>query len=179
MGPGTEWYDAVVELIDMRSFSNLWYWIALAVQWSWASHFVIGIPFDMVVRARRRGGQAESDLEDMVRVSVNRILIVESMAGVWLLGFASFLLTTLGLLGFFYGAEFAQALFLLAAPMTVVGILTLSGAKRIAREQPKGTALQQRIATTRFWIQLTGMISIFVTAMWGMYYNVTQSLLYG
>ncbi len=28
-----DWYATVFELIDMRSFSNLWYWIALAVVW--------------------------------------------------------------------------------------------------------------------------------------------------
>ncbi len=55
----------------MRSFSNLWYWIALAVTWSTASHWVLGVPFDMVLRARRHGGDAERDLEDMVRVNVS------------------------------------------------------------------------------------------------------------
>ncbi len=46
------------------SFSNLWYWIALAVMWSSTSHWVLGVPYDMIQRARREGGQAEADLED-------------------------------------------------------------------------------------------------------------------
>ncbi|MCU0909379.1 MAG: component of SufBCD complex, partial [Rhodobacteraceae bacterium] len=29
-----DWYLTVFEVIDMRSFSNLWYWIGLAVLWS-------------------------------------------------------------------------------------------------------------------------------------------------
>jgi hypothetical protein len=55
---GLGWYSNVFEVIDMRSFSSLWYWIALAVMWSSASHYVLGVPFDLVQRARRRGGQA-------------------------------------------------------------------------------------------------------------------------
>ena len=35
------WYQTVLELIDMRSFSSLWYWIGLAVLWSSASHWVL------------------------------------------------------------------------------------------------------------------------------------------
>ena len=57
--------DTLVELIDMRSFSNLWFWIALAVVWSSASHWILGVPIDLVYRAGRIGGQAERDLEDL------------------------------------------------------------------------------------------------------------------
>ena len=50
-GRALDWYQSIFELIDMRSFSNLWYWIALAVMWSTASHWVLGVPWDMVIRA--------------------------------------------------------------------------------------------------------------------------------
>ena len=65
-----DWYGTVFELIDMRSFSNLWYWIALAVTWSSASHWVLGVPWDMAIRARKgQGAQAMHDFEDMVRIN--------------------------------------------------------------------------------------------------------------
>ena len=71
------WYDSVFEVIDMRSFSNLWYWIGLAVLWSSVSHWVLGVPHDMILRARReKEGQAMDDLHDLVRVNVNRILFI-------------------------------------------------------------------------------------------------------
>ncbi len=95
-----DWYQTVFELIDMRSFSNLWFWIALAVMWSTASHWVIGVPYDLVLRARRQGGQAETDLEDLVRVNVNRLLYVARVSGLWLLGFGCFFLTALAITGF-------------------------------------------------------------------------------
>ena len=69
------WYDTVFEVIDMRSFSNLWYWIALAVLWSSVSQWVLGVPFDMILRARReKEGEAMDDLQDLVRINVNRII---------------------------------------------------------------------------------------------------------
>jgi hypothetical protein len=159
-------------MIDMRSFSNLWYWIAVAVLWSTSSHWILGVPFDMVQRAARHGGQAEIDLTDMVRINVNRILYVMRFAGSWLLAINMALLTTLALLGFLYNVEFAQAVFLLAAPMSLVIAINLWTARRIEVDQPRGRALFKRMARHRLMTQGVGVLSIFVTALWGTYHNL-------
>ncbi|TMV13631.1 component of SufBCD complex [Arenibacterium halophilum] len=172
-----DWYSSIFELIDMRSFSNLWFWIALAVTWSTTSHWVLGVPFDMVNRARRNGGQAEADLEDITRVNVNRLLFIARVSGLWLLGFACFLLTMLALLGFWYKIEFAQALFLLGFPMSLVGLLSLSTARKIEYEQCTGEQLRQRLTRHRTYTQMIGTLSIFVTALWGMYQNLNIGVL--
>ena len=163
----------------MRSFSNLWYWIALAVFWSTTSHWVLGVPYDMVLRARRHGGQAEIDLRDIVRINTNRILYIVRVSGFWLLAFSCFILTMLGVLGFYYWIEFAQALFLLALPMSIVGVLTLLTARKIVDEQPSGKALRKRLLRHRIVTQGIGMISIFVTALFGMYQNMSIAILNG
>ncbi len=174
-----DWYQAVFEVIDMRSFSNLWYWIALAVIWSTTSHWVIGVPFDMVLRARRLGGDAERDLEDLVRINCNRLLYIGRVTGLWLLAIGSALISALAVLGFWYGVEFAQALFLLVFPMSFVGLLSLSTARLIADEQATGELLRKRLARHRLYTQIIGMISVFVTAMWGMYQNLAVGPLGG
>lgn len=165
-------YDSLFEVIDMRSFSNLWFWIGLAVVWSSASHWVLGVPYDMVLRARRQGGQAQIDLEDMVRINVNRHLYIREVSGLWLVGLACFALTMLGLLGFVYGTEFAQAVFLLALPLSIVGWLSMATARLIHRESASGERLHRRLMRHRIYTQVIGMISIFVTALWGMYQNL-------
>lgn len=167
------WYQTLFELIDMRSFSNLWYWIVLACVWSMASHWVLGVPFDMVLRARRQGGQAEADLEDLVRIYTNRMLYITNVAGLWLLGFGCFLLTMLGLLGFYYRFEFAQAVMLLAFPLSLVGLLSLSTARLIQQEDATGERLRKRLLRHRLYTQIIGMVSIFCTALWGMLQNVS------
>ena len=160
----------------MRSFSNLWFWIALAVVWSSASHWVLGVPFDMVTRARRAGGQYEADLQDMVRVNVNRILYIADVSGLWLLGFTCFALTVCLLLGFVYFIEFAQAVFLLAFPMSLVALLSLRTARRIRADDQGGPVLHKRMTRHRMTTQAIGTVSIFVTALWGMFVNLSPGL---
>jgi hypothetical protein len=167
-----DWYRLIFEAIDMRSFSNLWYWIALAVVWSTASHWVLGVPYDMIQRARRRGGQAETDLEDILRVNVNRLLYIGRASGLWLLGFGMAVHTSLVLLGFWYRVEFAQALFLIAFPMSFVGLLSMATASWLEDHWPRGDALYRKLFRHRLYTQIIGMISIFVTAMWGMAQNI-------
>ena len=162
----------IYEMIDLRSFSNLWYWISLAVLWSSASHWILGVPYDMVYRARRKGGQAERDLEDIARVNVNRMLYIAEVSGPWVVASACFLLSALATLGFVYLLEIAQAVFLLAFPMTVVGLISFFTARRIAQEGASGEVLRKRLAFCRLYIQFVGMVSILVTAFWGMYQNL-------
>ncbi|MEM9576836.1 MAG: component of SufBCD complex [Pseudomonadota bacterium] len=166
-------YSSIFELIDMRSFSNLWFWIALAVMWSTASHWVLGVPYDMVLRARRNGGQTEQDLEDLVRINTNRLLFIARVSGLWILGLACFLLSGLLILGFLYGLEIAQALFLLGFPMSIVGLISISTAHLIQQEGASGEHLRKRLTRHRLYVQMTGVVSIFVTALWGMYQNLS------
>jgi hypothetical protein len=109
----------VFDLIDMRSFSNLWYWIGLGVIWSSASHWVLGVPNDMINRARHEEGQALADVETLVRINVDRMLHASRNHGPLLIGATSFMATVLGLLGFVYRVEFAQAVLLIFLPMVV------------------------------------------------------------
>ena len=166
-------YEAVFEMIDMRSFSNLWYWISLAVLWSTSSHFVLGVPFDIVVRASRQGGEAQKDLEAIVRVNVNRLLYISGVAGTMLLSGTCFFLSVLVTLGFFYGIEFAQAAFLLLGPMSIVFFMSIATARRLHEQGVEGTALRKMITRHRFWVQVVGLISIFITGLWGTYQNLS------
>lgn len=155
----------------MRSFSNLWFWIALAVLWSTTSHWVLGVPFDMVARARRNE-QTAQDLHDLVGINIRRMLYVARVSGLWLIGFAAFVLTALVVLGFFYRVEIAQAVFLLLAPLTLVWGLSLSVAQRIAATPMEGEALYRCLSRHRMVVQAIGMVSIFVTSLWGMWQNM-------
>ena len=176
-----DWYLTAFELIDLRSFSNLWFWIALAVMWSTASHYVLGVPFDMVTRARKAepgtpdAAEAIADLNDLVRVHVNRLLYIERVAGLWLLGMGCFLLTSLALTGFVYELEFAQALFLLGFPMSIVFLLSLRTAHRI--READGAGLHDKLTRHRRAVQMIGVVSIFVTSMWGMWQNMVVGVL--
>lgn len=171
-----DWQTIVFEVIDMRSFSNLWYWIALAVMWSSASHWVLGVPFDMVSRARRHGGPAMRDLQAMTQINANRLLYIAGVSGLILMAVGSFVLTMLVVLGFGYGVEFAQAVFLLLLPMSLVFALSIRAARRLSAQELEDEALCKALVRHRIVIQVIGMISIFVTALWGMFQNLSYGL---
>lgn len=172
-----DFYLAVFELIDLRSFSNLWFWIMLAVIWSALSHFVIGVPYDIVARASRYGGQAEADMMDLVRINSNRFTYIADVAGSWLIGLTFFMLTGLFVLGFVYNAEICQALFLIITPMSLVFGLSVFTSRRIVGLTPDQTRKMMR--KHRILTQLLGVLSILVTSMWGMYVNLSIGVLGG
>ncbi|WP_299983088.1 component of SufBCD complex [uncultured Ruegeria sp.] len=170
-------YSSIFEIIDMRSFSNLWYWIGLAVLWSSASHWAIGVPHDLVTRARRVGGQSEQDLLDIARINTNRLLYIVDTSGLAILAICSFVLTGLATMGFFYGLEFAQAVFLLLFPMCFVTLINISAARRLSQQELTLELVTKRLNRCRVYTQIIGMISILVTSFWGMYQNFTVGVL--
>ncbi|OSQ49285.1 component of SufBCD complex [Marivita geojedonensis] len=174
-----DWYFTVFELIDMRSFSNLWFWIVLAVVWSSASHWVLGVPFDMVSRAKRRGGQAAEDLRDLLRINTGRLLYITEEAGLWIVAVGTFFLAGFVVLGWFYAVEIAQALFLIGFPMAMVSLLSVRTARLLRADGLELDAIYKRLSRHRLVVQAIGMVSIFVTAMWGMYVNLSIGVLGG
>ena len=94
-----------------------------------------------------------------------------------LAGLVAFAVTSLALMGFVYDSEFAQAIFLLGFPLLLVAMLSVRTAHIIQDQALAGEALVKRIQRHRLHIQLIGMASIFVTAMWGMYQNMNANVL--
>ena len=164
------------DLIDMRSFSNLWFWIALAVMWSTASHWVLGVPFDIVRRAARGDEPSLLDMHVLANVQARRLVYIADATGLVSTALTSFTITALLLLGFLYRVEFAQAVLLLFLPMTGVFWLSVRAARRVEGLDPYD--LGNLLAAHRRHIQGIGLVSIFVTSMWGMWVNLNQSVLH-
>jgi len=167
----------IFDLIDLHSFSSIWYWIVLVAVWSTASHWVLGVPQDAIARARLQGGQAAAELQVLLRVGIRRRMWVRASFGHWLLGLASFAMTVLVLLGFAYRIEFAQALVLILAPMGLVFALGQRLARRIAALPESAPEIYPLLANHRALVQAIGVLSIFVTTLWGMWQNLTFSVL--
>lgn len=168
-----DFFDLVTEVIDLRSFSNLWYWIVLAILWSTLSHWVMGIPYHMVQRARRGDETTEADLRALAEINARRILDVSELSGTAMVALSTFVVSSLIVLGWGYRVEFAQALVLLVLPLILVSGLTLRTARVL---QDTGfDRLHIRLRNHRFAVQAMGVCFIFVTAFWGMYTNVTIS----
>lgn len=166
--------DIITGLIDFRTFSNIWYWLAVMVTWAVATHWVIGVPFDMVVRARRQGGQAAQDLDILVAINLRRLLTLSGTPTVILVGIGAFVVTAAAMLGFVYGLELAQGLFCLVFPLVFVAVLTWRSCQRLALDQQTGPALIRALVRLRFWIQLIAITALFCTALLGIYVMLSQ-----
>lgn len=170
--------DNILRLIDMRSFSSVWFWIVLALYWSSKSQIVLGAPFDLITRARRAtDAQHVADLNALVEIHVRRKLTLMRRAGHWIVGFVAALITALTVLAFVYRIEFAQAIVLILVPMTIVQLLALRLAVQIERERMTGARLCRALLTHRFWVQALGVVAIFLTAIWGMMLVMSRSVL--
>ena len=86
-----------------------------------------------------------------------------------LAGYADF---ALFLLAFVYHIEFAEALFFLGFPLSLVGLLSINTAMLISVEGMEADVLFRRLRRHRTYVQFIGMFSIFVTATYGMYQNL-------
>ena len=110
-------------MIDFRTFSSIWYWMAVAVTWAVVSHWILGVPLDVIIRARRAGSPARDDLMVLFDVHVRRFNMIDDWIGTFVIALTAFVLSALALFGFYYGVELAQGLFLLGFPLTIVGII--------------------------------------------------------
>ena len=76
------------------------------------------------------------------------------------------------LAGFYYGFEMAQGMFVLGAPLTLIILLNCKVAYDLRAQPLHGQALVRLLFRMRIWSQAIGMIAIFFTAMYGMWFNL-------
>lgn len=164
--------DSILAILDLHTFSNIWYWLAVAVTWAVVSHWVLGIPFDLIIRARRATPEAVDDLQILFDFHLRRFLMIEDLVGLPAIALSAFVLTWLAMVGFYYQVEMAQGVFLIGFPLTIVGAICQHACRRYQKNPPPREKLAAELLRLRIIIQLIAMIAIFVTAIYGMYYNL-------
>ena len=60
--------------------------------------------------------------------------------------------------------------------MALVGVKSARAAQYVHENALQGADLAQALARLRLWVQVIGMVSIFLTAIWGMYQNMRYSM---
>ncbi len=164
----TELAVIVLELLDARSFSSLWFWLVLVTIWWVAVSRVFGVPLSIVRRAFQGDGQAQRDMEDLVRIHARRLHGIGRSFGIWMVGVSFALLTGLGLIGFHFRVELAQALFLVVFPFALAVALDLMAAARIDLERPSGVYLQLYVWRQMNRIRFIGLAAILISVIWGL-----------
>jgi hypothetical protein len=61
--------------------------------------------------------------------------------------------------------------------MCIVGAMSLRTARRIAAGEDRAPGVYRRLVIHRVSVQAVGVVSIFVTSMWGMWHNMHVNVL--
>ena len=168
-----DWTLALSRLIDLQTFASVWYWLAVIVTWSVASNWLIGVPFDILFGARKLGEAELADLENLVEINVRRIVKTNAIVGASIVALIAFGLSALGMMGFYYQLELAQGLFALSAPLTLIVLVNMRLAHQLHRAPLNGRDLVKKLFIVRLWTQIIAMVSLFFTAMYGMYFTIS------
>lgn len=183
--------DGLLSLLDTRAFPSLWYWVMLAGAWVLVNRAPLGVPPDVVLRARRalRSDTQAAPPEALMLLDWLSLILprwrltrIEGIAGI---AICAFLLTVLMLLGFLYGNHMAQAVTLLVVPIAVLGLTRLSLARRlnVTLDAARGGALPARQAAQdaagalmrHRWLG-TGLsvLAVATATWWGVVWNLTH-----
>ncbi len=158
----------VSELFHARSFSSLWFWLALVTIWWVVLSRVLGVPLSIVRRAFHGDAQAQQDMEDLVRIHARRLHGIGRTFGIWMVGLSSAVLTGLGLIGFLYRVELAQALFLIAFPFALAVALDMTTAARIDLERPSRIYLALFVWRQMNRIRSVALAALVISVIWGL-----------
>ena len=164
--------------MNFSSFWTIWFWIAHVVAWSMASHFTMGVPFDMIVQANREkdeGGPWAQATDMLARAQVFRITFFSDRYGTYLTALAAFILSTLVTLGFVFESELARAILSIMGPLTLIYALSIRQAEKARARDLSGVALRRLVTRQRFINQAIGVLAVFCAvalAVW----EVTRGL---
>jgi hypothetical protein len=145
------------------SFQSLWYWVLHVVVWTLACYRTLGVPNDMLLRARRQPEAAER-VDVLARLSSERIGGIYDRLGVPLAALAGFLLAGVFALGFLSGVETAQAAFAILLPLAVIVYSKLKLALAVRRHGMAGPALVLALARRRIWHQFFAVMAMLAAA---------------
>ncbi|QBX35264.1 hypothetical protein E4191_11585 [Paracoccus liaowanqingii] len=181
-------FDSLIGLLDSRSFTTIWYWLALIGMWSAAGRTVLGVPSEVLARARSAQGEGEGQgpavitLLDWLSLVLPRWRLGPREGAVFL-GVTSFLMTSLIVLGFVFWLELAQALVLLLVPFWMLFWMRVRLARRlfplIAAAQDGGApvaeaalGVSRAMTWHRRWVTVLSMVSVALAALWGALWSV-------
>ena len=175
--------EGVISFLDSRSFGTIWFWIVVLGMWSAVGRHVLGVPTEVLLRARRARRDGRPDgaeaitLLDWLSLTLPRWQPGRGEGAV-ILGLSLFALSSLAILGFGYWLEMAQALTLLLTPFAALFWLRVWLAGRLhgllGQAQSDARPLAQvagdiigRMMTHRRLVSLLSIVSVAATALWG------------
>lgn len=160
----------ILDALGISSFETVWYWVLHVLVWTLVTHRTLGVPYDMILRARRLP-EVLDRVEALSLIFSERATALCRRVGVAAALVGGFVLSGLFALGFLSGLVLAQAAFLLLFPLAVIVYSTMTAALRIERRQFRGTVLLQVLARRHFWHQIVAVAALFAALSVAMFHH--------
>ena len=153
----------MLRIIASASFDSVWYWVLHLVVWTLVCARTLGVPNDMLFRARHEPETA-ARVELLAGLGAERLAGIHAVAGVPLAAATGFVLAALAALGFVTGLEGAQATFMLLAPLAAIAYSKLRLALFLNGRRVRRPRLVLMLSRRRFWHQAIAVTAMFATA---------------
>lgn len=147
------------QTLAAASFQSPWYWVLHVVVWTLACYRTLGVPHDMLLRARRAPEVADR-VDLLAHLTVARVTGIHDSMGALIAGGTGFVLATLVSLGFLAGLEPAQAAVALVLPLAIISYSKLRLALAIKRQGIHGPDLVLVLARRRVWHQIIAVVAM-------------------
>lgn len=165
----------IFELLEFSSFLNFWYWLLVIVTWGVNTQIVLGIPFYIIANGKSQSEDQQKELMLAVHLNARRALASYSprlSLFLWILAGFSFGFCAFAALS--YNSEPFQAILFLLVPVSFVVYLRLRLARGFCEEVPSLKDFHAAAWRHRLWTICIASISIFLTAFWGLVFNLNQ-----
>ncbi len=148
------------------SFDSIWYWVVHVVIWTLACYRTLGVPHDMILRARRLP-EIGARVDLLAGIAAERVAGLGDLLGTAIAAISGFGLAALFALGFLSDLEAAQASFLVLAPFAAISFSKLRLAYWIRAEHLTGPRLVLALSWRRVWHQAIAILAMLAAATVG------------
>jgi hypothetical protein len=150
--------------MEFESYYSIWYWILLTSVWTVVCYHTLGVSYGMILRAQRSPIVA-AEVDSVALMISFRLGWIRRRLGMPLAAIAGFGLAALAVIGFVAKIEFAQALFMLLFPLSLVAAATLALSRDIVEKKPQGEVLRAMLSRRRRWNQVIAIVTLLATAV--------------
>jgi hypothetical protein len=151
------------EIFAAASFHSIWYWVLHVVVWTMACYRTLGVPQDMLLRARRFP-EIAGRVDLLAQLAAARVGGIYDLLGVPIAAVTGFVLAGCFALGFLSRIEVAQAAFFVVMPLAVISFSKLRLALAVRRRGVRGPELVLALARRRLWHQFIAILAMLAAA---------------
>lgn len=173
-GKRVQTFAFLIEIMSLRSFISVWFWVVVAIFWTSVCNQVLGVAYDMIAAAKRGDGKMAQDVAVIATIGARQSLAVADPLSLFVAYFAVASCLTAG---FLLGSEIFAASSFIALPWLILGGLRRKTALYVLEHSDRVDLVLARLIKHRKITHYWAILFIFLTALYGLGHAFTYSVL--